>query len=223
MRWKATGMGMSSTSAPGIVGLGTLGVLIPSLALGCPRPAWGSLGRGMPTTPPSPPYAVPLFRLGRATPAGRRLWPAAGPVECPAQRQGPYRLPGWLRKGRRHKLIPLEHSYVQLWVLEAYHKWWPLPQRQGRKSLQPRLGGRVCPGFEEGEDSGKPGYAQIGCCCRHPGHGVARHGGIFGGMAGLGPGWCRRISGVGWPSCRSCGTCLACLRRLSKRGRGTIS
>ena len=82
-------------------------------------------------------------------------------------------------------------------------------------------GGRVCPRFEEGEDSRKPGYAQIGCCCRHPGHGVAHHGGILWGVAGLGPGWCRRIGGVGCPYCRSCGPCVACLGMLSKRGRGT--
>ena len=36
-----------------------------------------------------------------------------------------------LGKGLGHKLSALEHMDMWLWGLEAHHKWWPLPQRQG--------------------------------------------------------------------------------------------
>ena len=35
------------------------------------------------------------------------------------------------REGQGHKLSAPEHINVWLWGLQAHHKWWPLPQRQG--------------------------------------------------------------------------------------------
>ena len=83
-------------------------------------------------------------------------------------------LQGRLREGRGRELSAPEHSDAQLWGLESYHKWWPLPQWQGRKPLKPRLGGRVCPGLDEGEYPMGPRDAEVGFCGRYPGHGVAR-------------------------------------------------
>ena len=40
-------------------------------------------------------------------------------------------LRGGLREVQGHKLSALEHMDMWLWGLEAHHKWWPLPQRQG--------------------------------------------------------------------------------------------
>ena len=62
-------------------------------------------------------------------------------------------LRGCLGKERGHELILPKHAYVRLWGLYADHKLWPPPKRQGRKPLEPRLGGRVAPGLKEGEDS----------------------------------------------------------------------
>ena len=40
-------------------------------------------------------------------------------------------LRGRLHKGQGHKLSAPEHMDVWLWVLEAHHEWWPIPQQQG--------------------------------------------------------------------------------------------
>ena len=82
----------------------------------------------------------------------------------------------WSRlcEGRCHKLSAPEHSDVRLWVIEADQNWWPIPQRQGHKYLNPRLVDCVCPGLEEGEYPTEPGNDEVGCCGCHPGHGVAR-------------------------------------------------